>query len=375
MFFFPPYPRRYALSTEQNLTTLRDLFGHLLEAGHAQQAKELRNEVLIVASFVARQKRSHELFRSTGFLSTLLAYATAGETSDFPSTGNGGVGAAMAHGQTSSSSEPVADLHHFATSQPVDLELKRILWALISDLSRYDPLNLAVVVESPMLHVLLVYLNVDLQLTPANAFEAVSALSRRSRRGPTGDEDDSNSNNGANPWLMQNGEEGGEYGGDGGYAGRMANVEEEKHNEEACDDYDERSAQGSNYSDEGDLFPMNNNGNGNVNGNDSPGGEKEGGGSVTPLSVRRLPRTQLRVLQQQAMSVLLNLTPRAPDTFKALAGHVITLRFLDACSESTGENARGLVQGALMLLLSFVGLPGLQEELGHLDAVRRRRKK
>ena len=345
------------------MTILLDLFGHLLEAGHAQQAKELRNEVLIVASFVARQKRSHELFRSTGFLSTLLAYATAGETSDFPSASSSGTGAAMAaQARTSSpSSEPVADLHHFATSQPVDLELKRILWALISDLSRYDPLNLAVVVESPMLHVLLVYLNVDLQLTPENAFEAVSALSRRSRRSPTGNNDDDGN---ANPWLMQESEADGDC-----EQGRMANVEEEKNKEgEAYDDYDERSAQGSNYSDEQDFFPMNN---GNGHNNAPSGGGREGGGSVTPLSVRRLPRTQLRVLQQQAMSVLLNLTPRAPDTFKALAGHVITLRFLDACSsESSGENARGLVQGALMLLLSFVGLPGLQEELGHLDAVR-----
>jgi hypothetical protein len=75
------------------------------------------------------------------------------------------------------------------------------------------------------------------------------------------------------------------------------------------------------------------------------------------------------VIQQQCMSVLLNLAPRAPEKFKSLAGHIITLRFLDSCSESS-EAVSGLVQGALMLLLSFVGLPGLQEELGQLGAVR-----
>ena len=48
---------------------------------------------------------------------------------------------------------------------------------------------------------------------------------------------------------------------------------------------------------------------------------------------------------------------------------------LTPCNKTAGQknssdSLRGLVQGALMLLLSFVGLPGLQQELGQLDAVR-----
>jgi hypothetical protein len=78
------------------------------------------------------------------------------------------------------------------------------------------------------------------------------------------------------------------------------------------------------------------------------------------MVITRLPRTQLRVLQQQAMAVLLNLVLKAPDKFKRFAGHIIVLRFLDLCSTQGGES-RSLVQGALMLMLCFVALPGLQD--------------
>ena len=312
----------YAMSTTGCLGTLRDLLVALLESGHRAQDKELRNEVLIVASFVARQRRSHALFRTTGLLDVLLAYATAAETQDSKLGGGGGGGAGDAgdagsvgsFGAHGSGSVHLADLHNFATVQPADLELKRILWALLSSLARTDPLNLAAVVDSRLLEVLLMYLNVDLQLDPASAFDTVAALSRRN-------------NGGELPGSDARG------GGAGGAAARDM---------------------GSGGSAGGDPA--------------SPAAAATGG-SVTPLVIRRLPRTQLRVLQQQSMSVLLNLAPRAPDKFKALAGHIITLRFLDACSAESGV-LRGLVQGALMLLLSFVGLPGLQEELGQLDAVR-----
>jgi hypothetical protein len=334
---------RYALSTEQGLATLRDLFRNLLAGGHGQRAKELRNEVLIVASFVARQQRSHALFRGTGWLHLLLAYATAGETNTPPSSPRldeslsvASAGAALlsaparpGSGHTQSSVH-VADLHHFATSQPVDLELKRLLWALLSDLSRSDALNLSLVVASPLLHVLLAYLNVDLQLTPATAFATVAALSKRGNggRAPGTDKD---------PRQALEGND--EFSDDGGGGGNAFAPGQE-------------DGQGGSRNSRGGSHAA------------------AAGSSVTPQSVRRLPRAQLRVLQQQAMSVLLNLAPRAPAAFRQLAGHVIALRFLDACSESRGEEMRGLVQGALMLLLSFVGLPGLQEELGQLDAVR-----
>jgi hypothetical protein len=373
----------FSLSTEETLGTLRDLLGALLDTGHRARDKELRNEVLIVASFIARQRRSHSLFRTTGLLDMLLLYATAAETSegvglvaqseriaakeasaseaaaaargntpptsrggqrkrrerqqsflgmdDDDDAGGGGGGmegggtaaAAAAEGRDGGGLPPLqqhgggggeaVDLHNFATAQAADLELKRILWALLSDLSRNDPLNLKAVVNSSLLGVLLMYLNVDLNLSPDTAFATVAALAQR----------------------------GNGNGGDG-------------------------------YGD--DLKSFDSAHSGTNGGSTRPHRQGGGGGgglssSVTPHVIKRLPRTQLRVLQLQSMSVLLNLAPRAPEKFKALAGHIITLRFLDACSESS-ESLRGLVQGALMLLLSFVGLPGLQEELGQLDAVR-----
>jgi hypothetical protein len=338
---------RYALSTEQGLATLRDLFRNLLAGGHGQRAKELRNEVLIVASFVARQPRSHALFRGTGWLHLLLAYATAGETNTPPpssprrdeplSAALSSAPARPGSGHTQSSVH-VADLHHFATSQPVDLELKRLLWALLSDLSRSDALNLSLVVASPLLHVLLAYLNVDLQLTPATAFATVAALSKRGNGGRAPGTD-------KNPHQALEGND--EFGDDGGGGGGGGNA--------FAPGQEEEGRGGSRYG---------------RGGSNAGAAAATAGSSVTPLSVRRLPRAQLRVLQQQAMSVLLNLAPRAPAAFRQLAGHVIALRFLDACSESRGEEMGGLVEGALMLLLSFVGLPGLQEELGQLDAVR-----
>ena len=69
----------YALSTEEALSILRDLLAALFETGHRARDKELRNEVLIVASFIARQRRSHAFFRTTGLLDLLLTFATAAE--------------------------------------------------------------------------------------------------------------------------------------------------------------------------------------------------------------------------------------------------------------------------------------------------------
>eukprot|EP00617_Octactis_speculum_P011831 CAMPEP_0185790408 /NCGR_PEP_ID=MMETSP1174-20130828/156166_1 /TAXON_ID=35687 /ORGANISM="Dictyocha speculum, Strain CCMP1381" /LENGTH=101 /DNA_ID=CAMNT_0028485091 /DNA_START=6 /DNA_END=308 /DNA_ORIENTATION=+ len=90
-----------------------------------------------------------------------------------------------------------------------------------------------------------------------------------------------------------------------------------------------------------------------------------------PNVITRLPAIQLRVLQQQAMAVLLNLAPRAIGKFQELSGHTITLRFLDKCSKQQHvRESRALVQGALMLLLSFVRFPELQEQLAQLHAVK-----
>ena len=190
--------------------------------------------------------------------------------------------------------QPLADPHNYATISGPDLELKRILWALLSDLSRQDPVNLELIVRSDLIETLLMYLSVELSHY-ANADGAGSPSGGAGQGSPT--------------TQLSAGDNAGSF--------------------DATDD---------------------------------------GCEMAIPAVITRLPRTQLRVLQQQAMAVLLNLAPRAPERFQSLRGHIITLRFLDVCGAQ--RDGASLVQGALMLLISVVGLPGLQGELGELDAVR-----
>ena len=218
-----------------------------------------------------------------------------------------------------------------------DLELKRILWALLSDLSKSDADNMETIMGSELIETLLMYLSVDLQPGSGEGEEGEGA--------------------GVDGYLMET-----DQMATGVAAAGPAGMEAVSPGMTEGDAADAGFA-GDGMGEGGDPL--------------SPGAGMGGGMGMheevvlahTPMIITRLPRTQLRVLQQQAMAVLLNLAPRAPDKFQDLSGHIITLRFLDACSKSGGE-ARSLVQGSLMLLLSFVGLPGLQDELGQLDAVR-----
>jgi len=271
----------YALASEEALLVIKDLFEALLTKGHKARDKELRNEVLVVASFIARQQRSHTAFRTTGLLDLLLTYATAGETE----------------------TQTKADPHMFATVLPPDIELKRLLWALLSDLAREDKENMRIIAEeSALIDTLVMYMDIDVHVSTASAqlHPLHTAAVETSVVDPP--------------------------------------LPPPQHHSQASQS--PRSSRPFHA-----TF-----------------------GSGAPAVIARLPRTSLRVLQQQAMAVLLNLAPRAPDRFKTLAGHHVTLRFLEVCSKSL--ESRSLVQGALMLLLSFVGLPGLQDELGEMDAVR-----
>ena len=113
-----------ALSNEETLSILRDLLRALFATGHREKDKELRNEVLIVASFIAREKSSHVFFRMTGLLDLLLTFATAAEKCGLNLSG-----AASPSGVQSPDGPlpPPADLHNFATAHPPDMELKRLL--------------------------------------------------------------------------------------------------------------------------------------------------------------------------------------------------------------------------------------------------------
>ena len=67
--------------------------------------KELRNEVLIVSTLLAKRKENRGYFYESGFLSLLLLYATAIEN-DLP-TG--------------------CESCHFATNHELDMEMKQLM--------------------------------------------------------------------------------------------------------------------------------------------------------------------------------------------------------------------------------------------------------
>ena len=290
------------LADDTALAVLRQLLTALFVHGRRAVDKQLRNEVLIVSSLIASHRKSHKPFRTQNLLQLLLQYATA---SELPEDSIEERTRASSKGSLwDPDKPPLADRHNFATGSPEDLEMKRILWALLSDLGRQDQANLELIVKADFMGALLMYLDVDsLEAVDEPSFEESMLL-----EGPGSPAD-----------------------GDPG---------------------------------------------------DAPEPAAGAPRRRIPTTLRRLPLTQLHVLQQQAMAVLLNLAPRAPAAFQALQGHILALRFLDACDDTGGgggapksepkvpKSASGLIQGALMLLISVVGLPGLQDELGHLDAVR-----
>ena len=60
-----------------------------------------------------------------------------------------------------STEPPLADRHTFATSSNEDLETKRILWSMLSDLGGAREENLKLVVEADFMGALLMYLDVE----------------------------------------------------------------------------------------------------------------------------------------------------------------------------------------------------------------------
>ena len=310
----------YRLSTFPCVATLSDTFKSLLVRGFRNKDKELRNEVLILSSLVARNKRSHKFFNETGFAATMCVYATVAEVGADPTDNTNG------NGNFDLGYD--VDPHNFATVSPADIELKRILWNLLSDLARSDEEILDIVVESPLIETLLMYMDTDLDgdgIDDDNVY-----VDEGEGEGECEDEDVDEDEN-ANEETPE------------GRGGLDLDLDLNM-------DMD---------MDMGMDMDMEMDNNVNVNANST--NKKRPLADNSSNIISRIPRTQLRVLQQQAITVLLNLAPRAPEKFRSLGGHVITLKFLDWCGQS--EANRDLVQGALMLLISVVGLPGLQEEV------------
>lgn len=135
------------LSFDIAIGVLRNLFLVLIFEGYRNADKELRNEIIIVLSLIAKDARSIPYFVHSGMLTDLVTYSCAAE--------------AGADGWFYSS-RPMAKLRNFASVFDVDLQLKRELWLLLSDLLKQDdPDVLLCVAASPFLRVLCKYLEFD----------------------------------------------------------------------------------------------------------------------------------------------------------------------------------------------------------------------
>lgn len=398
----------FALSSWNGVSALRDTVETLLIGGFRNKDKELRNEAVIVASQLLTNGRSHPLFRSTGMLLLLLRYATAIETGladgnpsaveleartfSVACTDSGGSSSGGRTGVPELG--PLADPRNFATPKEVDMELKLLLWSLLTDLCKRDARNVEVVEASPLMETLLMYM--DLVVEEGQSGDALPPGMSRSislaSLPPLGSGHQMNSSTttvGPSPSPRSS------AGGTGGFKGNSSGA---AGSEMGGDNRPSAAPPSRNAPISGDHHPLVNGTSAGVrssagsttsaehNGADdaapqkSPkrraslgsSGEASGIGGVAqlfvPASVFRLPMTLIQLLQRQAMASLLVLAPKCPAKFQALGGHMVTLRLLDRLG-SRPDNQR-LVRVATKMLATVVSLPGLKEELGRVDGVR-----
>lgn len=411
----------FALSSWSGVCALKDVVEALLIGGFRNKDKELRNEAVIVASQLSSNGRSDPLFRNTGMLLLLLRYATAIETG----LANGNPVAAESEARTLSIAGtdgsrsscggdgdglertgvpelgPLADPRNFATIKEVDMELKLLLWSLLTDLCKRDARNVEVVNASSLMETLLMYVDLVVEegpggdAPPPGMSRSISLASMP----PLGNGQRTNSTTAIGPTTStfspaaggrtstrHSGAAGSELGqenspsaapfsgntpapvgvpassvSDLGLKGRSNLVGLKTSSEDhGVDDHDadlgsHRSAKKSPASSAGDEVK----------------GPPEFG-CVTqlfvPASVFRLPVTSIQLLQGQAIASLLVLAPKCPRKFQALGGHMVTLRLLDRLGNRP-DNQR-LVKVATKMLAVVVCLPGLKEELGRVDGVK-----
>ena len=136
--------QEFAVQVLGNMITL---YAH---EGFKDPDKEARNEVLAVLTLLCQSPSSHIYFIQSGLLNDLLYFACYAECSSIQ-----GEFSAWFENHPQSSSNP----RNFATSFELDLQFKRGLWILISELLEDDYIEaIECVGESPLLDSLLLYL-------------------------------------------------------------------------------------------------------------------------------------------------------------------------------------------------------------------------
>jgi len=135
----------FRLGNVEAITMLSSLMERMLHEGYRLQDKQLRNEVLIISTLLATRQANGKIFLETGYLSLLLLYANATEN-QLPTGCNA---------------------RHYATTHPLDLEFKLLLWQVLSKLADVSKtVCLPVINDSLFVKTLLSYLTSRTDFTP-----------------------------------------------------------------------------------------------------------------------------------------------------------------------------------------------------------------
>lgn len=387
----------FALSSWDGVSALRDTVEALLIGGFRNKDKELRNETIIVASHLASNSRSHALFRTTGMLLLLLRYSTAIETGLADGDPNAAevearafalAGEEASHGSSSFERKEMpelgalADPRNFASMSEVDMELKLLMWSLLSDLCKRDALNVEVVKASPLIETLLMYMDLVVEegqsadAQPPGMSRSVSLASMP----PLGFSQTTSTAFVKTPASLEAGGQAQTPGVDKEPGRHLRSPAPRSPRalmagcSPARSPHQGQSSRKGKYLTSSECATNTSSSASTKDPSSAAGGEEweEPEMGLTqlyvPATVVRLPVTSIQLLQGQAMASLLVLAPRCPIKFQALGGHTVTLRLLDRLG-SRPENHR-LVKVATKMLATVVGLPGLKEELGRVDGVR-----
>jgi hypothetical protein len=122
---------------------LKEMLLQLIMDGYRTADKECRNEITVVLIMIAKFPAAFPIFMNSGLFNVLVTYsclAECGQKGWYQYT------------------LPLAKFRNFGTPFDVDLQFKRLLWMLVSDLLKFDdPDTLLCIGASPMISTMLMY--------------------------------------------------------------------------------------------------------------------------------------------------------------------------------------------------------------------------
>lgn len=129
---------------EAAVSVLQSVLLMILRDGYRLVDKECRNEIIITLTLIAEFPGAFPCFLQSGLLTVLLTYACVGE---------------MGKSSWAFFDHPLAKLRNFFNAFDVDMQFKRELWILISDLVQTDDADaLLCVASSPFMSTMMLYL-------------------------------------------------------------------------------------------------------------------------------------------------------------------------------------------------------------------------